>query len=243
MILKFVLGHHGVVIAAVPEGDEQFAVHCINGLLLETLTKAVRALSDEPVPEIFRFLCRESFLEAAVNSSEQLVAMQLHRPHSRGHLFAHAVILVIIGSHIVFVVGGVTIQCIGNLIDAVGKVGISDREHISVALVDISHQRTEEHLLYGTCVLRHLPDGGDHLVHRAILVIEDILFQRLFDVLACRPNNKRQHIGVGNGVFLMQCEEQMLTEVTLAEQLYADVLVLIVGQRDLFRRLHNANRL
>ena len=39
MILKFVLGHHGVVIAAVPEGDEQFAVHCINGLLLETLTK------------------------------------------------------------------------------------------------------------------------------------------------------------------------------------------------------------
>ena len=35
----------------------------------------------------------------------------------------------------------------------------------------------------------------------------------------------------------------MLTEVTLAEQLYADVLVLIVGQRDLFRRLHNADRL
>ena len=39
----------------------------------------------------------------------------------------------------------------------------------------------------------------------------------------------------------MQCEEQMLTEVTLAEQLYADVLVLIVGQRDPFRRLHNTD--
>ena len=29
----------------------------------------------------------------------------------------------------------------------------------------------------------------------------------------------------------------MLTEVALTEQLYADVLVLVVGQRDLFRRL------
>ena len=35
----------------------------------------------------------------------------------------------------------------------------------------------------------------------------------------------------------IQCEEQMLTEVALTEQLYADVLVLVVGQRDLFRRL------
>ena len=33
----------------------------------------------------------------------------------------------------------------------------------------------------------------------------------------------------------------MLTEVALAEQLYADILVLIVGQRNLFRRLHNAD--
>ena len=33
----------------------------------------------------------------------------------------------------------------------------------------------------------------------------------------------------------------MPTEVALAEQLYADVLVLVVGQRDLFRRLHNAD--
>ena len=41
VVLKFVLGHHGVVIAAVPEGDEQFAVHGVNGLLLETLTKTV----------------------------------------------------------------------------------------------------------------------------------------------------------------------------------------------------------
>ena len=41
MILKFVLGHHGVVIAAVPEGNEQFTVHGVNGLLLEALTKAV----------------------------------------------------------------------------------------------------------------------------------------------------------------------------------------------------------
>ena len=69
------------------------------------------------------------------------------------------------------------------------------------------------------------------------------MFEFVFDVIACRPNNKRQHIGVGDGVFLMQCEEQMLTEVTLAEQLYADVLVLVIGQRDLFRRLHNADRL
>ena len=33
----------------------------------------------------------------------------------------------------------------------------------------------------------------------------------------------------------------MLTEVALAEQLYADVLVLVVGQRDPFRRLRNAD--
>ena len=33
----------------------------------------------------------------------------------------------------------------------------------------------------------------------------------------------------------------MPTEVALAEQLYADVLVLIVGQRDPFRRLHNTD--
>lgn len=44
-------------------------------------------------------------------------------------------------------------------------------------------------------------------------------------------------IGICDGVFLIQCEEQMLTEVALTEQLYADVLVLVVGQRDLFRRL------
>ena len=35
----------------------------------------------------------------------------------------------------------------------------------------------------------------------------------------------------------------MLTEVALTKQLYADILALIVGQRDLFRRLHNADRL
>ena len=34
----------------------------------------------------------------------------------------------------------------------------------------------------------------------------------------------------------------MPTEVALAEQLYADVLALVVGQRNLFRRLHNADR-
>ena len=56
-----------------------------------------------------------------------------------------------------------------------------------------------------------------------------------------RTNNKRQHIGVGDGVFLVQREEQVLTEVTLTEQLYADVLVLVVGQRDPFRRLRNAD--
>lgn len=72
-------------------------------------------------------------------------------------------------------------------------------------------------------------------MYRAVLVIEDILFKFLFDVLTCRPNNKRQHIGIGDGVFLIQREEKMLTEVALAEQLYADVLVLIVGQRNLFR--------
>lgn len=47
-------------------------------------------------------------------------------------------------------------------------------------------------------------------------------------------------IGICDGVFLIQCEEQMPTEVALAEQLYADVLVLVVGQRDLFRRLHSS---
>ena len=62
-----------------------------------------------------------------------------------------------------------------------------------------------------------------------------ILFEFLFDVLACRLYDICQHIGVGDGVFLIQREEQMLTEVALAEQLYADVLVLIVGQRNLFR--------
>ena len=50
-------------------------------------------------------------------------------------------------------------------------------------------------------------------------------------------------IGICDGVFLIQCEEQMPTEVALTEQLYADVLVLVIGQRDLFRRLHNADRL
>ena len=35
----------------------------------------------------------------------------------------------------------------------------------------------------------------------------------------------------------------MLTEVALAEQLYADVLVLIVGQRNPFRWLLNADGL
>ena len=35
----------------------------------------------------------------------------------------------------------------------------------------------------------------------------------------------------------------MLTEVALAEQLYADVLALVVGQRDSLWRLHNADRL
>ena len=46
---------------------------------------------------------------------------------------------------------------------------------------------------------------------------------------------------IGNGVFLVQRKEQMLTEVAFAEQLYADVLVLIVGQRDLFQRLRNTD--
>ena len=54
---------------------------------------------------------------------------------------------------------------------------------------------------------------------------------------------KRQHIGICDSVFLVQREEQMLTEVALTKQLYADILALIVGQRDLFRRLHNADRL
>ena len=44
-------------------------------------------------------------------------------------------------------------------------------------------------------------------------------------------------IGICDGVFLVQRNEQMPTEVALAEQLYADILALIVGQRDLFRRL------
>ena len=44
-------------------------------------------------------------------------------------------------------------------------------------------------------------------------------------------------IGICDGVFLVQREEQMLTEVALTKQLYADILVLVVGQRDLFRRL------
>ncbi|MFQ8612374.1 MAG: hypothetical protein ACLR91_08380 [Eubacterium sp.] len=88
-----------------------------------------------------------------------------------------------------------------------------------------------------------MTDGRNHFIHRAVLVVEDILFEFLLDVLACRPNYKRQHIGVGYGVFLVQREEQMLTEVALAEQLYAYILALIVGQRDLFRRLHNADRL
>ena len=41
VFLKLALGHHGVVIAAVPEGDEQLAVHRINGLLLEAFAEAV----------------------------------------------------------------------------------------------------------------------------------------------------------------------------------------------------------
>ena len=41
MNLKFVLGHHGVVIAAVPERNEQFAVYGVNGLLLEAFAEAV----------------------------------------------------------------------------------------------------------------------------------------------------------------------------------------------------------
>ena len=57
------------------------------------------------------------------------------------------------------------IQCIGDLIGAVGKVGIADREHISVALVDVADKRTEEHSLYGTGILRHLTDGVDYFIH------------------------------------------------------------------------------
>ena len=41
VFVKLTLGHHGVVIAAVPEGDKQFAVHRINGLLLEAFAEAV----------------------------------------------------------------------------------------------------------------------------------------------------------------------------------------------------------
>ena len=47
-------------------------------------------------------------------------------------------------------------------------------------------------------------------------------------------------IGIRDGVFLVQRKEQMPTEVALTEQLYADILVLVVGQRDLFRRLHSS---
>ena len=71
----------------------------------------------------------------------------------------------IIGCHIVFVVGGVTIQCIGDLIGAVGKVGISDREHISVALVNVTDERAKEYSLYGTGILSHLTDGRNHFIH------------------------------------------------------------------------------
>ena len=67
------------------------------------------------------------------------------------------------------------------------------------------------------------------------------MFEFLFDVCIGCQYDKCQHIGVGDGVFLVQREEQMLTEVTLTEQLYADVLVLIVGQRNPFRRLLNAD--
>lgn len=73
--------------------------------------------------------------------------------------------VVIIGCHIVFVIGGVTIQCVGNLIGAVSKVGISDREHISVTLVNVPDERAKEYSLYGTGILRHLTDGGNHFIH------------------------------------------------------------------------------
>ena len=151
-------GHHSSMATSGETGDD-FAV-----ANTATFIGPVEE-DDEPVPEIFRFLCRESFLEAAVNSSEQSATVQLHRPHSRGQLFTHTVILVIVGCHIVFVIGGVTIQCIGDLIGAVGKVGISDREHISVTLVNVPDERAKEYSLYGTGVLRHLTDGVDYLVH------------------------------------------------------------------------------
>ena len=82
VFVKLALGHHGVVIAAVPEGDEQFAVHGVNGLLLEAFAKAVRALSRKPISKCFRFLSGKSFFEAAVNSSEQPIAAHFHRPNS-----------------------------------------------------------------------------------------------------------------------------------------------------------------
>ena len=57
---------------------------------------------------------------------------------------------------------------IAALGDTEGKIAlreVADREHISVALVDIADERTEEYSLYGTGVLRHLTDGGNHFVH------------------------------------------------------------------------------
>ena len=41
VVLKFVLGHHGVILAAVPKGDIQFAVLGINGLLLKAFAEAI----------------------------------------------------------------------------------------------------------------------------------------------------------------------------------------------------------
>ena len=80
-----------------------------------------------------------------------------------------------------------------------------------------------------------MADGGDYLIHRAVLIVEDILFEFLFNVLACRLDYKRQHIGFGYGVFLIKCEKQMPSYTAVAIQLYADILVFVIRQRDLFR--------
>ena len=96
------------------------------------------------------------------------------------------------------------------------------------------------HLLKEVCQLLTRGVGSDvikvNIRDEAGRDLEDhiIAFHREVDI---RVLLHIVRIGICDGVFLVQREEQMLAEVALTKQLYADILVLVVGQRDLFRRL------
>lgn len=155
----------------------------------------------------------------------------------------YAVILVEELGHIHFIVGSIGFQgffdspCI-----ALGETTV-DRRTEALVIGHLANEGTVEHRLDRPGFIEHLLDVVSDLLHGAVLIVEQILFQLGAEIRLGIVYHEGQHIGICQRVLFLEYENQMLSNLVLGIQLDSHVITILIGKGDLMRRLSDAHRL